>query len=60
MRDDPDNDRLGWLMGLYAENHERLRTVRDAGWGRSTFQRRRRARCGNHVIEQHRYTTELR
>jgi uncharacterized protein YqiB (DUF1249 family) len=59
----PSLDRFGWLMALYAENHQRLRGLLPPGelapgpW---------RSSCGDgldlhlEVIEQHRYTTELR
>lgn len=59
----PRLSRFGWLMGLYAENHERFtRMFPPAGLLVGTY----RSSAGDHldlqldVIEQHRYTTELR
>jgi len=59
----PRLSRLGWLMALYAENHQRLEQLFEP----------RRLQAGIHrssvgdgldlrveVLEQHRYTTELR
>lgn len=59
----PTLSRFGWLMGLYTENHDRL----------SSLFRTARMEQGRHVssvgdgldlrvdvLEQHRYTTELR
>ncbi|QQP97460.1 DUF1249 domain-containing protein [Lysobacter enzymogenes] len=59
----PKLSRFGWLMGLYAENHERLtRMFEPAGLERGVYL----SQVGDgldlrlHVLEQHRYTTELR
>ncbi|ALN58223.1 hypothetical protein GLE_2875 [Lysobacter enzymogenes] len=59
----PKLSRFGWLMGLYAENHERLtRMFEPAGLARGTYL----SQVGDgldlrlDVLEQHRYTTELR
>lgn len=59
----PRLSRLGWLMGLYGENHAKIARLFDV----------RALACGHYVsmagdglelhvevIEQHRYTTELR
>jgi len=59
----PKLSRFGWLMGLYAENHERLtRMFEPAGLERGVYL----SQVGDgldlrlHVLEQHRYTTEMR
>ncbi|KRD39736.1 hypothetical protein ASE35_05255 [Lysobacter sp. Root916] len=59
----PRLTRFGWLMGLYAENHRRLtRLFAPADLAVGTY----RSSIGDgldlqlDVIEQHRYTTELR
>lgn len=59
----PRLSRFGWLMGLYAENHARLtRLFEPADLAPGCY----RSRIGDgldlqlDVIEQHRYTTELR
>ena len=59
----PRLSRFGWLMGLYAENHTRLaRMFAPAGLAVGSY----RSSIGDgldlqlDVIEQHRYTTELR
>ena len=59
----PTLSRFGWLMALYAENHERLHHLFDT---RSLEQGRYRSSVGDgldvhlEVLGQHRYTTELR
>ncbi len=59
----PQLSRLGWLMGLYAENHTRLlRLFAAAGLAEGRYL----SIVGDgldlqlDVIEQHRYTTEMR
>lgn len=59
----PKLSRFGWLMGLYAENHERFsRVFAPAELERGTYL----SDIGDglalrlDVIEQHRYTTEMR
>ncbi|MBT2746715.1 MULTISPECIES: DUF1249 domain-containing protein [unclassified Lysobacter] len=59
----PKLSRFGWLMGLYAENHDRLtRMFAPAELARGTYL----SAIGDgldlrlDVIEQHRYTTEMR
>ncbi|MDH5823141.1 DUF1249 domain-containing protein [Luteimonas sp. RD2P54] len=59
----PRLSRFGWLMALYAENHQRLtRLFEPAGLAPGCYV----SRCGDgldvrlDVIAQHRYTTELR
>lgn len=59
----PTLSRFGWLMGLYAENHERLEhlfapaRLAPGGWVSSVGDG---LDLRVDVIEQHRYTTELR
>jgi uncharacterized protein YqiB (DUF1249 family) len=59
----PTLSRLGWLMALYTENHQRLdQLFRPAGLGRGRYVSTVGDGLDLHVdvIEQHRYTTELR
>lgn len=59
----PRLGRLGWLMGLYAENHQRLVRLFDPG---DLAPGRYLSSIGDgldvhlDVLDQHRYTTELR
>ncbi|QDH70062.1 DUF1249 domain-containing protein [Marilutibacter alkalisoli] len=59
----PRLNRFGWLMGLYAENHARFQRLFSPA---SLAVGRHHSRVGDgldlrlDVIEQHRYTTELR
>lgn len=59
----PRLSRFGWLMGLYAENHQRLtRLFEPGGLAPGRYLSRNGDGLDVHldVIEQHRYTTELR
>src|SRR3546814_9706196 len=59
----PTLSRLGWLMALYTENHERLKQLfRPAGLRAGRYVSSVDDGLDLHidVIEQHRYTTELR
>ncbi len=59
----PGLDRFGWLMALYAENHQRMsRLLPPAGLAEGHWQSSVGDGLDLHVevIEQHRYTTELR
>ncbi|MBW3549903.1 MAG: DUF1249 domain-containing protein [Proteobacteria bacterium] len=59
----PRLSRLGWLMGLYAENHTRIeRLFAPAKLARGRYLSQVDDQLDLHldVIEQHRYTTELR
>ncbi|RMH94864.1 DUF1249 domain-containing protein [Lysobacter pythonis] len=59
----PGLSRLGWLMGLYAENHrklERLFAPAPLAKGRYLSDAGRGLRLRLEVIEQHKFTTEMR
>ena len=59
----PRLSRLGWLMGLYAENHAKLAgllDVRALAPGHYVSMAGDGLELHLEVIEQHRYTTELR